>query len=192
MKKLSYVMILGLALAMIAFKPVADTSVADKLVSKNVHISFYSHTVAEDITAHNYKVVSTLDPATGEVVFSIPMQSFEFEKALMQKHFNSYDFLDTKTFPKAKFTGTITNLHAINFTKEGTYNANVEGELTIKGVTKPVKEEGTITVNGNHIKVQTKMKVMLSDYDITFTKGKPSTNVAKEVEATVNAEYLSE
>jgi len=58
----------------------------DKLVSQKTHFKFFSHTVAEDIEAHNYKAVGTLLPDTGDIVFSVPMQSFEFEKAKMQQH----------------------------------------------------------------------------------------------------------
>lgn len=160
-----------------------------KLVNKNSHINIYSHTDVEDISADNYKAVSTIDPSTGEVVFSVPMQSFEFKKALMQKHFNSEKFLDTKTYPKAKFKGKITNLSSINFSKDGTYNATVNGELTIKDITNPVTEKGTITVNAGKVSIDTKMKITLSDYKIAFEKGKPSTNIAKTVDATIKAEY---
>jgi len=31
----------------------------------------------------------------------------------------------------------------------------------------------------------------LADYKVAFEKGKPSTNIAKEVEVTVNAEYIT-
>jgi len=184
MKKLSITIMAFVAVATMSFKPVPE-----KLVSKDTHISFFSHTIAEDITANNYKVVSTLDKSTGEIVFSVPMQSFEFEKALMQKHFNSKDFLDTKEFPKAKYTGKITNLSEINLTKDGNYEAMAKGELTIKGVTNPVNEKGTIKVEGNKITLTVIMNITLADYKISFSKGKPSTNVAKQVEATVNAIY---
>jgi len=187
MKNLAFILMAFGAFVLFSFKPIAT-----KLVTKNAHISFFSHTVAEDITANNYKVVSTLNTATGEVVFSVPMQSFEFKKSLMQKHFNGKDFLDTKTFPKAKFIGTITNLSAVNFGKDGTYQAIVKGELTIKGTTKPINEKGIVTVKGNQVEVNTKFKVVLADYGVAFEKGKPSRNVAKEVEVTLNAVYLPE
>ena len=187
MKNSAFLLIALGAFLLFSFKPIPT-----KLVTKNAHISFFSHTVAEDITANNYKVVSTLNTATGDVVFSVPMQSFEFEKALMQKHFNGKDFLDTKTNPKAKFTGTITNLSAVNFDKDGTYEAIVKGEMTIKGTAKPVNEKGTVTVKGKQVEIKTKLKLVLADYGVTFTKGKPSTNVAKEVEATLNAVYQPE
>lgn len=161
-----------------------------KLITKTGHISFFSHTVAEDITAHNYKVTSAITLSTGAIVFSVPMQSFEFEKAMMQKHFNSPKFLDTKTFPKAKFKGSIDG-DKPDLTKNGKYNVTISGELTIHGVTKKVTEKGIIEVTDAAIKASAKFKVVLADYEIAFEKGKPSTNVAKEVELTLDLTYKS-
>lgn len=168
---------------------VATTSFAQKLVSQKTSISFFSHTAIEDIKSDNFKSVSTLDPTTGDVVFSVPMQSFEFEKALMQKHFNSSSFLDTKKEPKAKLVAKITNLSQINFKKDGTYNVTVSGELTIKGKTKNINEKATILVKGSTITLKSKLNIVLADYGIAFEKGKPSTNIAKTIETTVEAVY---
>ena len=165
------------------------TSFAQKLVSQKTSISFYSHTPIEDIKSNNYKTVSTLDTATGDLVFSVPMQSFEFEKSLMQKHFNSSDFLDTKKEPKAKLVGKIMNLSQVNFKKDGTYNATISGDLTIKGVTKSISEKATIIVKGTSVSLKSTLDIVLADYGIAFKKGKPSTNIAKSIEATVEVEY---
>jgi polyisoprenoid-binding protein YceI len=163
-----------------------------KLVSEKTNIRFFSHTTVEDIQATNNTSVSTLNKETGEVVFSVPMQGFEFEKALMQEHYNGKDFLDTKTHPKSKLKGKITNLDAVNFAKDGVYPAVVEGEMTIKGVTKPIVANGTITVTGNKAEVNSKFDITLADYEINFKKGKPSTNIAKTLEITVLADYQPE
>lgn len=187
MKKVSVIAVVFAIVSLYAFKPLAD-----KLVSKDGHISFFSHTALEDITANNYKVVSTLDKTTGDVVFSVPMQSFEFEKALMQKHFNSNKFLDTKKHPKAKFTGKIGNLGDIDFSKDGTYTASVTGNLDIKGETKVLNEKATISVEGEKVTLDSKMTIVLADYGITFSGGKPSTNIAKEVEVTVKSIYAKQ
>jgi polyisoprenoid-binding protein YceI len=176
---------IGLFAITTAFAPAGE-----KLISKAGHISFFSHTEVEDITANNYKVTSTINTQNGEVVFSVPMQAFEFEKSLMQKHYNSPKFLDTKQYPKSKFKGTITNLSDVNFSKDGTYKAKVKGEMELHGVTKPISEEGTITVNGKKVIVDLKMNITLADYNIAFEKGKPSTNIAKTIEVTVKAEHL--
>lgn len=186
-KTILSIMVAGLVLTTTAFTPDGG-----KLISKTGHINFFSHTNLEDITANNYKVVSTLDPSTGNVVFSVPMQAFEFEKSLMQKHYNSKKFLDTKTYPKAKLKGTITNLSDINFSKDGTYNANIKGELELHGVTNQISEKSTITVKGDKVTVDAKMTITLGDYKINFKKGKPSTNIAKTVDVTIKADYGEE
>lgn len=188
MKNVVYLILLSVLLSVSsAYRPVPS-----KLVSKNAHISFFSHTPVEDISANNYKVLTTLETTTGEIAFSVPMQSFEFEKALMQEHFNSKDFLNTKAFPKAKFTGKITNINTVDFSKDGSYEVTVQGELTLKDTTKPVQSVGTLTIKGNVVTAQAKLKIVLADYGIAFKKGKPSTNIAKEIETTIKAEYLPE
>ncbi len=162
---------------------------SEKLVSSKSNIKFFSTTPAEDIEANNTASVSTINIESGEVVFSVPMQGFEFEKSLMQKHYNSDKFLDTKTHPKAKLKATILNLDQVNFSEDGSYSADVEGELTIKDVTKPIREKGTITVKGNQIALNSIFNITLADFQITFAKGKPSSNIAKKLEITVEAEY---
>lgn len=163
-----------------------------KYVSRAVHVEFFSSTSAEDIRANNYTVTGTIDAASGEVVFSVPMQGFEFEKALMQKHFNGGDFLDTKTYPKAKFKGTITDKGAVDFGKDGTYKVSVKGDMTIKDKTNPVTTTGTITVKGGTVSIDSKFPLTLADYNVTFAKGKPSTNIAKTVEVTVKGDFNHE
>lgn len=184
MKKVSLI-----ASVLSLFVLTAFTVIQDKLISKDTHISFFSHTSVEDITANNYKVVSTLVPSTGAIVYSVPMQSFEFEKALMQKHYNSKKFLDTKTYPKAKFIGKITNVTNVDFTKDGNYEASVTGELTIKDKTNPIDEKAIITVENGQVSLNTKMNLTLSNYGVTFSGGKPSKNIAKDIEVTVKAVY---
>ncbi len=161
----------------------------EKLKTTSGHIKFFSTTPAEDIEANNYKAISNLTPSTGDLVFSIPMQSFEFEKSLMQKHYNSKKFLNTKKFPKAKFKGNITNLSAINFSEDGTYTADVSGDLTIHGVTNKVSEKMTLTIKNGAVTGNTTFDITLAEYDVVFTKGKPSKNIAKSVKITAILNY---
>jgi polyisoprenoid-binding protein YceI len=185
MKKLN--VILSSLVVLISLTAFSQSS--DKFVSSKTHIRFFSHTPAEDIVANNYTSVSTINKETGMVVFSVPMQGFEFKKALMQKHFNSEKYLDTKTFPKAKLKAKITNFSDFDLSVDGIYEAMLEGELTIHGVTKPIKEKGTLTVKEGLVSAQSIFNVTLADYGVEFIKGKPSTNIAKTVEVTVLVEY---
>ncbi len=187
MKKLS-ILLFSLALVL----PLSASNLPEgKLVSNKTQIKFFSHTPVEDIEAKNTGSISTIDTATGDIVFSVPMQNFEFEKALMQKHYNSDKFLNTKEFPKAKLKAKITNLSEIKFSEDGTYKAAIKGDLTIKGVTKSITEYGTITVKGGMIEVLSKFKITLANYGVTFLKGKPASNIAKTVEVTVQSNYQS-
>ena len=176
-------------IAIITFSFNSFSQTEGKLVSKKTHFKFYSHTVIEDIEANNYKAVGALNTNTGEIVFSVPMQSYEFEKSQMQKHYNSKKFLDTKQFPKSKLKGKITNLSHIDFKSDGIYNANIEGDLNIHGVTKKISEKATITVKGGAILLNSTFNLTLADFAIAFEDGKPSTNIAKTIEITVVAEY---
>ena len=178
--------------AAVAFFATFSATGQSKLVSSKSHIRFFSTTPAENIEATNTTSVSTIDPETGEIVFSVPMQGFEFEKALMQKHFNGKDFLNTQEFPRAKLTGKITNLDQIDFNKDGSYVADVQGEMTIKDITKPITEKGTIVVKAGKIETQSKFNLTLADYGVTFLKGKPASNIAKSVEVTLQAEYTAQ
>lgn len=176
-------------ITMVALMIVSLTANAQKQKTSKTHIKFFSTTPVEDIEANNYATVGTIDPATGKVVFSVPMQSFEFEKSLMQQHFNSKKFLDTKTNPKAKLIGNIENITTVDFTKDGSSEVDVTGNLTINGVTKAIKEKATLNVKDAKISLTTKFNITLADYEVAFEKGKPSKNIAKTVEVSVEAYY---
>jgi len=178
-------LILTIAIALISFTSFSQ----DKLSTTSGHIKFFSSTPAEDIEANNYKVTSILKPTEGTIVFSVPMQSFEFDKALMQKHYNSKKFLDTKQFPKGKFKGAITNLSDIDFSTDGTYEATVSGTLTIHGVANEITEKFTLIVKSGAVTGKTEFDITLADYEVVFTKGKPSENIAKTIKITANLNY---
>ena len=79
MKKL----IMILSCVALLFSTAAFSQSSDKYVSSKSHIKFISTTPVENIEANNYASVSTINSKTGDVVFSVPMQSFEFKKAMM-------------------------------------------------------------------------------------------------------------
>jgi hypothetical protein len=110
---------------------------AQKFMTKNGFIGFYSHTPMEDIKAENNQVVGALDITTGEMVFQALIKSFHFDRALMEEHFNE-NYMESDKIPKSMFKGKITNLSSVDFTKNGTYEVTVEGDLTIHDVTNKI------------------------------------------------------
>jgi len=83
----------------------------------------------------------------------------------------------------------VTNMSKIDLTKDGIYSVTVKGDLTMHGVTKSIDEKGTVTVKGGVMTATSKFKLVLADYKIAFEKGKPSKNIAKEVELTIKMDY---
>ncbi|MCD6011199.1 MAG: YceI family protein [Flavipsychrobacter sp.] len=121
----------------------------------------------EVVEAKNNEVACILDSKTGDVRFQVLIRSFKFERATMQEHFNE-NYMESDKFPKSDFKGSITNLSEVNFTKDGAYTAKVTGKLTIRGITKDVTTQGSVTVKGNNISVKAKFPVLLKDYNISI------------------------
>jgi polyisoprenoid-binding protein YceI len=140
---------------------------AQKFMTKNGYIGFYSHTPMEDIKADNNQVISVIDISTGEIVFQALIKSFHFDRALMEEHFNE-NYLESDKFPKSVFKGKITNISSVDFTKPGTYNVTVEGDLTIHDVTNKITANGTIEVVKGGINANSKFNVVPEDYKITI------------------------
>ncbi|HLO92511.1 MAG TPA: YceI family protein [Lentimicrobium sp.] len=157
---------------------------AQKYITKTGYIRFFSTTPVEDIEAQNHQVNAALDSQTGDFVFKVLMKSFQFEKALMQEHFNE-NYVESDKYPNSVFKGKITNIKDVDFTKSGKYDVIVEGDLTIKDATRPVKEKGTLEVNGDKVTGLSTFYVQVADYNIKV----PNTvagNIAKSIRIDVN------
>ena len=165
----------------------AQWAVGQKYFSKTGKISFYSDAPMEKIEAHNSTASTVLDISTGNVEWAVLIQGFKFEKALMQEHFNE-NYMESTTYPKAKFKGKIDNLSDVNFKKDGDYNVNVSGQLEMHGVTKPVNATGVISVKGGNISAKSKFSVAVADYGIEIPKV-VAENIAKKVDINVQADY---
>ncbi len=162
----------------------AITTNAQQFITKNGKISFYSDGPLEKIEAHNSQVNSALNTETGAIVFKVLMKSFIFEKALMQEHFNE-NYVESDKFPNPTLKGKVTNAKDIDFSKDGKYEGEIEGELIIHGISKKVKEKGTFTVSKKAIHGESKFMVKLADYDISIP-GAVTGKIAEEIEITVD------
>jgi polyisoprenoid-binding protein YceI len=161
---------------------------AQKYMTKSGYIGFFSHTPMEDIKADNNQVAGVLDITTGDMVFQVLIKSFHFEKALMEEHFNE-NYMESEKFPKASFKGKITNLSSVTLTKNGTYEVTVEGDLTIRDVTKKVTTKGTIEVATGSITANAKFPIVPEDYRINIP-GVVREKISKDLEVTVTIKYL--
>lgn len=154
--------------AFILLTILSATSLAQtRFFTKTGKITFYSKSPMENIEAVNNKVVSVWDVASGQIEFNVLMKGFEFEKALMQEHFNE-NYVESDKYPKAGFKGIIENSSGLDLTNDRSVTVKVNGNLTIHGETRPVNTTAVITVKNKVISAATSFVIILADYKISI------------------------
>ncbi len=156
---------------------------AQKYLSEESFVHFFSDAPLEDIEADNTAGRSVFDAETGRFAFTIPIDQFQFEKSLMQEHFNE-NYLESEKYPEATFSATIQNWDGAT----GKQQVAVDGELTIHGVTRDVTVEGEISFTSDGVDIEAVFPVQLKDYKIKIPKA-VFYNIAEEVEVTVKFSY---
>jgi hypothetical protein len=116
-----------------------------------------------EIAAKNNSVSAILDASTGKFAVNALINQFSFKIPLMEEHFNE-NYMETSKFPNAKFSGQIANFDPAKLASKGTYE--VEGDLTIHGVTKKVKSKITLFMAGGKINANCSFSVRAQDYKI--------------------------
>ena len=81
-------------------------------------------------------------------------------------HLKSEDFFSTEKNPTSTFK--ITKVAPIAGAAAGAPNYTVTGDLTIKGITKPVTFPATVKVSGNSAEATAKVEINRIDYDIKY------------------------
>jgi len=116
-----------------------------------------------EIAAKNNSVSAILDASTGKFAVNALINQFSFKIPLMEEHFNE-NYMETSKFPNAKFSGQIANFDPAKLASKGTYE--VEGDLTIHGVTKKVKSKITLVMAGGKVNANCNFSVRAQDYKI--------------------------
>ncbi|MFC5463054.1 YceI family protein [Massilia niabensis] len=134
------------------------------------------------------KVVFDKAAKTGSVDIVIDMKSVNTGFPLFNEHIQAEDFLDTGKYPTATFKST-----KVNF--KGGKPASIVGDLTIKGVTKPV----TLTVTSFQAMPHPMLKKDAIGANATttikrseFNAGKYAPDVGDEVRIDIALEAIKE
>jgi len=159
---------------------------AQKKTTTSATVKFDAATPADALpVAENKTVIAALDTKTGTVAFEAQVKGFNFSNAMMQDHFNSPKWFDSEKNPTAVFNGKITNISDVKFDKDGSYTAKIEGDLSLKGISKPLTGTATIKVKGGAINAASDFTIKLADYAISNAGGK----IADEPKISVNADF---
>jgi len=139
----------------------------DRYVLKQGTISFLSDAPLERIEATSNSPKGLIDLSQQTFAFTLSVESFEgFNSALQQEHFFE-NYMETKEFPKASFTGKLIDRLDQNTSKQ---TARAKGELILHGI----KQERIISVNverkDNGFQIQSTFNVKLKDHQIIIPK----------------------
>lgn len=152
--------------------------------SEKSTVMFFSDGVVEDIVAENTKVTSIFDANKGDIAFLMSMKDFQFEKKLMQVHFNE-KYVESEKYPKSSFQGKVVGF---NPAVGGLQQVKALGKLSIHGVTREVEVPGTVELNGGQLVVKSKFMLKLKDYNIRVPQIVWQ-NIAQQVEVRVDFVY---
>lgn len=174
-------------LVKLVFLTTLSLSAQSRYIDRSGKASFFSSAPLEDIEAHTQQVVSVLDVQSGEIAASMLMRSFNFRKALMEEHFNE-SYVESHKYPKAVFKGKITNIGNLDFEKDGNLTLDVNGEITLHGVTKPLRIKAEATVAAGKIQAKALFPLTVADFEIEVPR-LVINNIAEVVEVTVSFDY---
>lgn len=156
---------------------------SQKMMTRSGEIKFEASMPAfEEIAATNNTASCILDKATGDFVALALIKSFKFKSPLMEEHFNE-NYLESTQFPKATFKGKILNFDATKITSKTTFE--LEGELTLHGVSKKIKTKITLSMIANKINVVSSFFVKPQDFKIEIPSLVKS-KIAEKIEIAVN------
>lgn len=158
---------------------------AQKFITRGAYIKFFGSTPMENIEAVTKQGSSVIDASNGDVVFQVLLNSFTFEKALMQEHFNE-NYVESEKYPKCTFKGKI--IGDVDYKKPGTYQVEIKGTMSLHGVDQEMTAPATVIVEKDGVKLSSEFKVVPEDYDIEIP-GAVRDKIAKQMEVTVKAAY---
>lgn len=162
-------------------------------------VTFFSKTLLEDITGVSNQIKGSATFEIGNLAkslkgsFSVPVKSIKTGITMRDEHLAGEEWLNAEKYPDITFE--IKKVVKVKKEQDNKLVLNVDGEITIKGVKKPVNGDFTLVyldeneqtkkrAPGDLLNVRGKFGVKLSDFNITH-QAIPS-KVADEIDIEVN------
>ncbi|MFV8226411.1 YceI family protein [Christiangramia aquimixticola] len=165
----------------------ASSATAQFYQTTTAHVSFYSSAPVEDIEAVSTEGISVINADNGTISFKVKMRSFQFEKGLMQEHFNE-NYVESEIYPHATFKGEF--LEKIDLQITGSQENTIKGTFTVHGVSK--EREIPVILNvldgGQRINLSANFQVACEAHKIKIPKILWK-NIAEIIEVNVNADF---
>ncbi len=152
-----------LLLALLLSLAFALQASAQTYTGKTIKFNIFSTTPIEDIKAVSYTGVGVLSAQKQEITIQVAIKSLEFDKKLMQEHFNE-NYMESDKYPIAKFKGIIEP--KIDWAKDGEYNVTAKGTLNVHGVDQLRTIVGKITIKNKVVTINSGFNVACADHKI--------------------------
>lgn len=171
-------MLLALAITLPASADdyVIDTAKAHAFIQFRIQHLGYSWLYGRFNTFDGDFSYSEDKPEEARVTVNIDVTSIDTNHAERDKHLRGADFFDVKKFPKARFIST-------GYKPTGKESGQMMGELTLRGVTKPVVIDvtqvgaGKDPWGGYRRGFQGSTTITMADYGIPYNLGPASRDV---------------
>lgn len=150
---------------LIALLLLVNITFGQRLLTRSGEIKFdASMPNLVEIAGKSNTVSAILDQATGQFATSIIIKSIRFKVPLMEEHFNE-NYMESSKYPNSTFKGKITGFDAKKLAASKVAY-DIEGDLTIHGISKKVKTKIYLSLNGNKVAASGNFLVHAQDYGI--------------------------
>lgn len=135
-----------------------------------------------DITVKEGKLESGKFVANMSSLTSEDLKNDKENLGKLNGHLKSADFFDVEKFPTASFEIT-----RVTPSAEGDFNTVLDGNLTIKGITKPVQFKSNVTVKEGEVTIASEQKdINREDFGVKFQTPAENGVIKNEVTLQIN------
>jgi hypothetical protein len=141
------------------------TLAQEKLISDKGTINFEASVpFFEEVKAINNNTTCVLITKTGEITCLAYIKKFQFERSLMQEHFNT-NYMESARYPKAIFKGLIEKFDLKNI-DSNIKEYEIKGKITVHGKSKTIVVSATIKKVAEGIELISNFPLSTDDFKI--------------------------
>lgn len=136
-------------------------------------VAFSLQAPAGELMAENKAISGFMNTTNGNISFDVRVDQFRFVSVQMPDYINERStkrfcdyYLETEKYPVATFRGRMININAIDLSKDGVYQVQVEGIMTMHGTTRKIVRPATIRSEQGRLVLQGSLVLKLADFEI--------------------------
>ncbi|MDN3694612.1 YceI family protein [Chryseobacterium tructae] len=139
-----------------------------------------------DVTVKDGKLESGKFVADMNSLTSVDLKDSPEDMGKLNGHLKSGDFFEVEKFPTASYEIT-----KVTPAPEGDYNTLLDGNLTIKGITKPVQFKANVSVKDGDVSIATEPKdIKREEFGVKFQAPAENGVIKDEVTLQINVKAL--